>query len=44
MLAELEEIITETIFVTTKNGEEKLSVQTIETEGIKVDFKKIFGG
>ena len=36
------EPFTETIFVTTRNGEEKLSVQEIESEGIKVDFKKIF--
>ncbi len=34
---------TNTIFVTTKNGIEKLQNQTIETEDIKVDFKKIFG-
>ncbi len=37
------EPFTETIFVTTKDGEEKLSAQTIGSEGIKVDFKKIFG-
>ena len=38
------EPFTNTIFVTTKDGEEKFTNQTIETEGIKVDFKKIFGG
>ena len=36
------EPFTNTIFVTTKNGEEKFTNQTIESEGIKVDFKKIF--
>ena len=36
------EPFTETIFVTTKEGEEKLPSQEIESEGIKVDFKKIF--
>ena len=38
------EPFTETIFVTTKDGEEKLPSQEIESEGIKVDFKKIFAG
>jgi len=33
-----------TIFVITKDGEEKFTNQTIESEDIKVDFKKIFGG
>lgn len=37
------EPFTNTIFVTTKNGEEKFTNQEIESEGIKVDFKKIFG-
>ena len=37
------EPFTETIFVTTKDGEEKLPSQEIEGEGIKVDFKKVFG-
>ncbi len=36
------EPFTETIFVTTRNGEEKFPAQKIESEGIKVDFKKIF--
>jgi Uma2 family endonuclease len=36
------EPFTETIFVTTTNGEQKFSSQEIESEGIKVDFKKIF--
>ena len=31
-----------TIFVTTKDGEAKFTNQTIESEGIKVDFTKIF--
>lgn len=30
------------IFVTTKNGEEIFHNQEVESEGIKVDFKKIF--
>ena len=38
------EPFTETIFVTTKDGEDKLSAQTIESENIKVNFKKIFAG
>ncbi len=33
----------QTIFVTTKNGEQILHNQAVESEGIKVDFKKIFG-
>jgi Uma2 family endonuclease len=37
------EPFTETIFVTTKDGEEKLPSQKIESEGITVDFTKIFG-
>jgi len=37
------EPFTNTIFVTTKDGEEKFTNQEIESEGIKVDFKKIFG-
>jgi Uma2 family endonuclease len=37
------EPFTNTIFVTTKNGIEKFPSQTIESEGIRVDFKKIFG-
>jgi Uma2 family endonuclease len=36
------EPFTNTIFVTTPNGEEKYTSQEIESEGIKVDFKKIF--
>lgn len=38
------EPFTNTIFVTTKDGEKKFANQTIESDGIKVDFKKIFGG
>ena len=38
------EPFTNTIFVTTKDGEKKFANQTIESEGIKIDFKKIFGG
>ena len=37
------EPFTNTIFVTTKNGEEKCANQTVESEGIRVDFKQIFG-
>lgn len=37
------EPFTNTIFVTTKDNEEKYSSQEIESEGIKVDFRKIFG-
>jgi Uma2 family endonuclease len=37
------EPFTNTIFVTTKNGEEKFTNQAVESEGIKVDFRKIFG-
>ncbi len=36
------EPFTNTIFVTTKDGEKKFTNQTIETDGIKVDFKMIF--
>jgi Uma2 family endonuclease len=34
---------TNTIFVTTKDGIKKFTSQEIESDGIKVDFKKIFG-
>ena len=37
------EPFTNTIFVMTKDGEKKITNQTIESERIKVDFKKIFG-
>lgn len=37
------EPFTNTIFVTTKESEEKYSSQEIESDGIKVDFRKIFG-
>lgn len=37
------EPFTNTIFVTTKDSEEKFTSQEIESEGIKVDFRKIFG-
>ena len=37
------EPFTNTIFVTTKDGEKKFTSQIIESEGIKVDFTKIFG-
>jgi len=37
------EPFTNTIFVTTKDGIKKSLAQEIENEGIKVDFKKIFG-
>lgn len=37
------EPFTNTIFVTTKGNEEKFNSQEIESEGIKVDFRKIFG-
>jgi Uma2 family endonuclease len=33
----------QTIFVTTALGDEIIHNQTVESEGIKVDFKKIFG-
>ena len=33
----------QTIFVTTDKGEKIMHSQTIESEGVKVDFKKIFG-
>jgi len=32
-----------TVFVTTDKGEEIFHNQTVESEGIKVDFKRIFG-
>jgi Uma2 family endonuclease len=37
------EPFTNTIFVTTKDGIKKFTDQEIESEGFKVDFKKIFG-
>ena len=37
------EPFTNTIFVTTPSGIQKFPSQTIESEGIKVDFQKIFG-
>ncbi len=37
------EPFTNTIFVTTKDGIKKSLTQEIENEGIKVDFKKVFG-
>ena len=37
------ETFTNTNIVTTKGSEEKFSSQEIEIEGIKVDFRKIFG-
>lgn len=37
------EPFTNTIFVTTPGSEEKFTSQEIKSEGIKVDFKKIFG-
>lgn len=36
------EPFTQTIFVTTQKGEERLTNQTVESDGIKVDFQKIF--
>lgn len=36
------EPFTNTIFVTTKGSEEKFTSQEIDSEGIKVDFRKIF--
>ena len=36
------EPFTNTIFVTTQGSEEKFATQEIESEGIKVDFNKIF--
>ena len=33
----------QTIFVTTEKGEEIIHNRAVESEGIKVDFKKIFG-
>jgi Uma2 family endonuclease len=37
------EPFTNTIFVTTQDGIKKFTNQEIESEGIKVDFQKIFG-
>jgi Uma2 family endonuclease len=37
------EPFTNTVFVTTKSGEEKLQNKKVESEGITVDFKQIFG-
>ena len=37
------EPFTNTIFVTTKDGIKRFTNQTVESEGIKVDFQKIFG-
>jgi Uma2 family endonuclease len=37
------EPFTNTIFVTTQDGVKKFPSQEIESEGIKVDFRKIFG-
>lgn len=37
------EPFTNSIFVTTKDGEEVFHNQTVESEGITVDFRKIFG-
>jgi Uma2 family endonuclease len=37
------EPFTNTVFVTTKIGEQKLQNQKVESEGITVDFKQIFG-
>ena len=37
------EPFTNTIFVTTKDGIRKFTNQTVESEGITVDFQKIFG-
>jgi Uma2 family endonuclease len=37
------EPFTNTIFVTTQDGIKKFTNQTVESEGIKVDFQKIFG-
>ena len=37
------EPFTNTIFVTTKQSEEKLTNQMVESEGIQVDFNRIFG-
>lgn len=36
------EPFTNTIFVTTNQSEEKMTNQMVESEGIKVDFKRIF--
>jgi Uma2 family endonuclease len=37
------EPFTNTVFVTTKDGEKRFHNTEIESEGIKVDFKQIFG-
>ncbi len=37
------EPFTNTIFVTTRDSEEKLTNQVVESEGITVDFQRIFG-
>jgi Uma2 family endonuclease len=37
------EPFTNTIFVTTRDAEEKLTSQTVTSEGITVDFQRIFG-
>ena len=37
------EPFTNTIFVTTRDSEEKFTNQVVESEGIIVDFKRIFG-
>lgn len=37
------EPFTNSIFVTTKDGEEIFHNQTVESEGVTVDFRKIFG-
>jgi Uma2 family endonuclease len=36
------EPFTNTIFVTTKEGEQRFHNQEVESEGIKVDFRRIF--
>lgn len=38
------EPFTDSVFVTTKDGEQLFHNQAIESEGIRVDFKRIFGG
>lgn len=37
------EPFTNTIFVTTRDREEKLTNQVVESEGVSVDFQRIFG-
>lgn len=37
------EPFTNTVFVTTKDGEKRFHNQEVESEGIKVDFRQIFG-